>query len=165
MGLADEYEEGGRKGGEDMRMSPEAKRVTKLHVGVSILGVVLFLGGCQRESSAPGASGDPKPEKSAVKVTKVLKIKVTARGDIICDGRDITLEQLATKLEALKRDGGGVWYHREHPEEEEPHPNAEKVFELITDNRLPVRLAVKPDFSESAEDQSFAPPAQEGTHP
>jgi biopolymer transport protein ExbD len=92
-----------------------------------------------------------------VQINKVLKVKVTASGDITADGQPVTLEQLAPKLSELKKAGGGVWYYRENPGSE-PHPNAMKVVELVAENKLPIRLSAKPDFSDAVDDKGVSPP-------
>jgi hypothetical protein len=122
--------------------------------------VGLLLVGCRPEPAGPSASNRQQEERAAVHVSKIIKIKVTAGGDITADGQPLTLEQLATKLSELKRDRGGVWYYRESPEGE-PHPNAMKVVELVAENKLPVRLAVKPDFSDAVDDISLSHPGGE----
>jgi biopolymer transport protein ExbD len=92
-----------------------------------------------------------------VQTIKVLKIKVTSGGDITADGEPVTLEQLATKLTALKQVGGKVWYYRENPAGE-PHPNAMKVIEQVVENKLPIRLSTKPDFSDAVDDKGVSHP-------
>jgi len=87
----------------------------------------------------------------------MVKIKVTAGGDITADGQPVTLEQLAAKLTDLRQAGGEVWYHRENPMGE-PNPNAMKVIELVADNKLPVRLSAKPDFSDAVDDKGESHP-------
>ena len=86
---------------------------------------------------------------------KVIKITVTAAGDITADGQPVTLEQLAAKLADLKQAGGAVLYHRENPASE-PHPNAMKVIELVVNNKLPIKLSAKPDFSDSVDDKGVS---------
>jgi biopolymer transport protein ExbD len=125
-------------------------------VFVAIPAAVLLLAGCQRDPPAPSSSF-PQAEKPAVQTIKVLKIKVTSGGDITADGEPVTLEQLATKLTALKQVGGKVWYYRENPAGE-PHPNAMKVIEQVVENKLPIRLSTKPDFSDAVDDKGVSHP-------
>jgi hypothetical protein len=87
----------------------------------------------------------------------VIKVKVTAGGEITADGQPITSEQLAAKFADLKKAGGLVWYHRENPAGE-PHPNAMKVIELVAENKLPVKLSAKPDFSDAVDDKGMSHP-------
>jgi hypothetical protein len=79
---------------------------------------------------------------------KVLKIAITASGQISADGRATTLEALIPILHELAKNKGEVWYYREAPQAD-PHPNATKVLSAIVDNNLPVRLSSKPDYSDS----------------
>ena len=86
-----------------------------------------------------------------------LKVTVSAVGEIIADGQSVTPEQLATKLDELKKGGGAVLYHRESPVEE-PHPNAMKVIALVTSNKLPIRFSSQPDFSDAVDDLGVSHP-------
>ena len=79
---------------------------------------------------------------------KVLKIAITASGQISADGRLTTVEALIPILRELAKNKGEVWYYREAPLAD-PHPNAMKVLSTIVDNNLPVRLSSKPDYSDS----------------
>jgi len=81
---------------------------------------------------------------------KVTQVKVTVGGDISADGLPVTLEQFAARLADLKQAGGEVWYHRENPRGE-PHPNALKVITLVAENKLPIMLSAKPDFSDTVD--------------
>jgi biopolymer transport protein ExbD len=117
---------------------------------------LLLLAGCQRDSAAPSSSGN-QAGNSAVQNSKVLKIKVTAGGEITADDQPVTLEQLAVKLAELKKAGGVVWYHRANPGGE-PHPNAMKVIALVVENKLPIRLSTKPDFSDAVDDKGMSHP-------
>ena len=98
-------------------------------------------------------------KKPAVQFKNILKIKVAASGDMTADGQAITLEQLATKLVDLKKSDGAVWYHRESPAAE-PHRNAMKVIELVAENKLPIRLSTKPDFSDAVDDKGTSHPGK-----
>ena len=92
-----------------------------------------------------------------MQVNKVVKVKVTTGGDITADGHSVTLDQLAVKLAELKQVGGAVWYYRERSAGE-PHPNAMKVIALVIENKLPVRLSTKPDFSDAVDDKGVSHP-------
>ena len=88
---------------------------------------------------------------------KVLKIAITASGQISADGRPTTLEALIPMLRELAKNKGEVWYYRQAPEAD-PHPNAMKVLKAIVDQNLPVRLATKPDYSDSVDDKGRSVP-------
>lgn len=94
-----------------------------------------------------------------MRISKVLKIAVTAKGSISADGQPITLEQFAAKLSELRKSGGGVWYHRENPGGE-PHANAMRVIELVAENKLPIRLSAKSDFSDAVDDKGVSDPRE-----
>jgi hypothetical protein len=93
--------------------------------------------------SACGSNEPPKPGSI------VLKVFVSASGEITADGKTITLEKLSEKMADLKKDNGVVYYHRENPKGG-PHANAMKVIELVVEHDLPIRMSAKPDFSDSA---------------
>jgi hypothetical protein len=88
---------------------------------------------------------------------RVLKIAITATGQISANGRLTTLEALIPMLRELAKSKGEVWYHREAPKAD-PHPNAMKVLEAIVDQNLPIRLSTKPDYSDSVDDKGRSVP-------
>ena len=88
---------------------------------------------------------------------KVLKVAITAGGQITADGHPTTLDSLIPMLRELAKDKGEVWYYREVPEAD-PHPNAMKVLEAIVDKNLPVLLSTKPDYSDSVDDKGRSVP-------
>ena len=51
-------------------------------------------------------------------------------------------------LAALAQNKGVVLYGRDAAEEE-PHPNAMQVIQLVVANRLPIRMSTKSDFSDA----------------
>jgi biopolymer transport protein ExbD len=124
---------------------------------VVAIPVVLLLAGRQRNPATSAPSGHTQSEKPAVPEKNVIKVNVTAGGDITADGQGVALGHLAAKFADLKRAGGEVWYHRDNPAGE-PHPNALEVIKLVTENHLPVRLAAEPDFSDAVDDQHASPP-------
>ena len=88
---------------------------------------------------------------------KVLKIAITAGGQISADGRPTTLDALIPMLRELAKNKGEVWYYREAPEAD-PHPNAMKVLEAIVDQGLPILFSTKPDYSDSVDDKGRSVP-------
>jgi biopolymer transport protein ExbD len=85
----------------------------------------------------------PTPQPSAHN----LKVKVMADGRVLTDSGTVSLEQLGKQLAALKAKNGTVWYYREAAAAE-PHPNAMEVIKLVVDNKLPIALSAKADFSD-----------------
>jgi biopolymer transport protein ExbD len=90
---------------------------------------------------------------------KVLKIAITATGQITADGQPTTIEALIPILRELAKEKAEVWYYRE-ASETEPHPNAMKVLSAVVDQNLPVRLSSKPDYSDSTDDKGRSVPHQ-----
>jgi len=88
---------------------------------------------------------------------EVLRIAITANGQISADGRRTTIEELIPILRELAKKKGEVWYYREEPEAD-PHPNAMKVLAAIVDCNLPVRLSTKPDYSDSVGEKGRSVP-------
>jgi hypothetical protein len=77
----------------------------------------------------------------------VVKISVLSNGDILEDDHKVTFEQIATRLKEAKAANGAVWYYREAAGNDPP-ANAMKVMKLVVENRLPITLSTKPDFSD-----------------
>ena len=101
-------------------------------LGIIVLGLVASLARC---SKGPASN--------------LLKVTVSTKGEITADGQPVTLEQLSAKMDELQKvEGGAVLYYRENPHQRRPHPNAEKVIQLVIDHQLPIKLCTKPDFSE-----------------
>jgi biopolymer transport protein ExbD len=88
---------------------------------------------------------------------KVLKIAITASGQITADGRLTTIDALVPMLRELAKNKGEVWYYREAPEAD-PHPNAMKILEAIVDQGLPILFSTKPDYSDSVDDKGRSVP-------
>jgi hypothetical protein len=78
----------------------------------------------------------------------VLKIAVASDGRITVDGSPATMESVRTSLKRLAEQKGVVWYYREAGETEAP-PESIEVMKAVIQNRLPIRLSSRPDFSDS----------------
>ena len=104
---------------------------------LSLIVAIVFLGCSQ--STEP--QGEAKPSGP------IIKVSVLASGKILIDGTEATLEQVEQRFIALKSEKGSVWYYREAGQEEPP-PEATQVIKLVLDNRLPISLSSKPDFSD-----------------
>lgn len=122
---------------------------------VVVPAVAVTLAACEHKAQSPvsNVDGPPKVAKQKVIPKKVIKIIVTAAGEVSADGDPVTMKELALKLIDTKVSNGEVWYHRESPEEEEPHPIAMDVIDLVGRIKLPVRLSLKRDFSEFVDGQ------------
>ena len=77
----------------------------------------------------------------------VGRVAVTATGSVSFDGKPVTLHELNTRLVELKRGNGVVWYYREAAHGEPPK-EAMEVMKLVADNRLPISMSTKPDYSD-----------------
>jgi hypothetical protein len=77
-----------------------------------------------------------------------LKIAVMADGRIFVDGSLATIGSVRTSLQRLSSQKGAVWYYREAGQGEPP-PQAAEVMQAVIENRLPIRLSSRPDFSDA----------------
>jgi hypothetical protein len=59
----------------------------------------------------------------------------------------VDLETLSGRLAELANAGGSVWYYRESADQE-PHPRATEVMQLVVINGLPIALSTRPDFAD-----------------
>jgi hypothetical protein len=78
----------------------------------------------------------------------VLKIAVMANGSITADNSPVTIESLRDLLKTLAERKGVVWYYREACQSKAP-VQARHVMQAVVENRLPVRLSTRPDYSNS----------------
>ena len=81
-------------------------------------------------------------------ILRILKLTVLATGEVQLNGVRTTLpelEQLITQSEGTKLT---VWYYREDAANQEP-PAAMELMKLLAQHRLPIRLCLKPDFSDA----------------
>jgi hypothetical protein len=101
-----------------------------------VMTVLLVIGSFE----SVGAQGKPA-------APVVGKIAVTAKGDVSFDGKPVTIDVLKERLAGLKQRSGVVWYYREAGRGEPP-AQATQVIKLVIDNRLPISMSTKPDFSD-----------------
>ena len=77
----------------------------------------------------------------------VGRVAVTATGALAFDGMVVTVDVLKQKLADLKKRNGVVWYYREWGKGEPP-AQAMEAMKLVIDNRLPISMSTKPDYSD-----------------
>jgi hypothetical protein len=80
--------------------------------------------------------------------TPTLKITVMANGRITVDGMPATIDSLRVSLKRLAEQKGVVCYYRESGQAEAP-PEAAEVIQTVIENRLPIKLSSRPDFSDA----------------
>ena len=78
----------------------------------------------------------------------VLKIAVMSDGRIAVDELPATMESLRDSLKRLAEQRGVVWYYREAANAEAP-PESTAVMQCVIENRLPIRLSSRPDYSDA----------------
>ena len=112
-----------------------------MRLGRSLCVAILLLGAVHGAATAQTKPSAPP----------VAKVAVTTKG-VTLDGAAVTLEQLKVKLADLKKRSGAVWYYREASTGAgDPPPQALEVIQLIVEQKLPVSMATRPDFSDVAE--------------
>jgi hypothetical protein len=78
----------------------------------------------------------------------ILKIAVMADGRITVDGSPANIESVRASLKQLGKRKGVVWYYREAGNTEPP-PQSAEVIQAVIENRLPIRLSSRPDYSDA----------------
>src|ERR1700719_201092 len=78
----------------------------------------------------------------------IVKIAVLADGRITLDGSPATIDTVRVSLKRLAEQKGVVWYYREAGEGKAP-PESTEVIQSVIENRLPIRLSSRPDFSDA----------------
>lgn len=78
----------------------------------------------------------------------VLKIAVMLDGRISVDGSPGTMDSVRASLKRLAELRGVVWYYREAGHAAAP-PESIAVIPSIIENRLPIRLSSRADYSDA----------------
>ena len=78
----------------------------------------------------------------------VLKISVMVDGRITLGGHTVTIDSLRFSLKQLAEQKGVVYYYREASQSKAPQ-EATEVIQAVIENRLPVRLSSRSDFSDA----------------
>jgi hypothetical protein len=78
----------------------------------------------------------------------ILKIAVSVDGRITVDGSPATMDSVRASLKRLAEQKGVVWYYREAGHADAP-PESTEVIKAVIENRLPIRLSSRPDFSDA----------------
>lgn len=78
----------------------------------------------------------------------VLKVSVLKSGDVLADGRKVTLGELDSLIATNAQRNGVVWYYRENGKEEPP-PQAMQAIKLVVKHKRPISMSSKPDFSDT----------------
>ena len=104
----------------------------------SLVAVVVLVAAAAFAADAPA----PLPPADA----PIGKIAVAASGAVTYDGAPVTIDELGKRLADLKRRNGRIYYYRE-PSTDWP-PSAKQVLDLVIENKLPISLFTKPDYSE-----------------
>lgn len=78
----------------------------------------------------------------------VLKIAVMLDGRLTVDGSPATMDSVRASLKRLAELKGVVWYYREAGQTAAP-PESIAVIQSIIENRLPIRLSSRADYSDA----------------
>jgi hypothetical protein len=78
----------------------------------------------------------------------IVKIAVLADGRITLNGSPATVDTVRVSLKRLAEQKGVVWYYREAGQGKAP-PESTEVMQTVIENRLPIRLSSRPDFSDA----------------
>lgn len=102
-----------------------------------IFSLLVVIAGCRSTSRAPAAD------------STYVKIYVSKTGEVTMDGKVATIDEVGRALSDLAKRRGVVLYTRDSHEMFESHPIANKVMDLVVQNRLPIRLCMNKDFSDA----------------
>ena len=99
---------------------------------------------CDSEPNASSTTSPPVPPNDAPS----LKIWISKTGSVEINGRQVELESVGPMLVEHAQRKGEVFYGRDAAEED-PHPNAMKVLQMVIASGSPIRMSTKRDFSDA----------------
>lgn len=115
-------------------------------VSLALFYVGAGTSGCHgRNAQAPSTAASPG---SPAADSPTARVWIAKDGTIELNGRPVELGAVGAAFAELAKRNGVVLYGRDAPEQE-PHPNGMKVIELVAQNRLPIRMSTKRDFSDA----------------
>jgi hypothetical protein len=103
-----------------------------------IFSLLIIIAGCRSTSKPPAATDSP-----------YVKVYISKTGEVIMDGKTVTIDEVGRTFSDLASKNGVVLYTRDSAEMFESHPIANKVMDLVVQNRLPIRLCMNKDFSDA----------------
>jgi|RhiMetdeSRZDD1v2_1073273.scaffolds.fasta_scaffold52397_7 hypothetical protein len=86
-----------------------------------------------------------------------LRISVLSSGKILLDGRKATVSKIKRALAKARSEKDTVWYYRESGKGKPPS-QAIEIVRLVVENRLPISLSSRPDFSDYIDDEGLSCP-------
>lgn len=87
----------------------------------------------------------------------VTRIRVSRDGQIWCDDVRTSLADLGPRLAQLRAAQGVVWYYREEAGDD-PAPEAMAVVRMVVEQRLPISMSTRADFSDVVQTDGTAVP-------
>jgi hypothetical protein len=78
----------------------------------------------------------------------ILKIAVKVDGLVTVNGSPTTIDSLRASLTQLAEQKGVVWYYREAGQSEAP-PESDEIIKAVIENRLPIKLSSRSDYSDA----------------
>jgi hypothetical protein len=87
----------------------------------------------------------------------VLRIRVLTSGKVLLNGKEGNLPDVKRALEKARSEKTVVWYYRESNKGEPPQ-QAMEVIQLVIENKLPISMSSKPDFSDYIDDKGQSHP-------
>ena len=86
-----------------------------------------------------------------------LQISVLSSGKVLLDGKRASISKVSKALAKARSEKDAVWYYRESGKGELPS-QAIEIVKLVVENRLPISLSSKPDFSDYIDDEGHSRP-------
>jgi biopolymer transport protein ExbD len=125
------------------------QKINNAIIAIFILVLLgLFLLSRTRQATLRLPAPTSRPPMSVIPNAPILKVAVMADGRITVDGSPATVDSLRVALKRLAEQKGVVWYYRERGQAQAP-PESAEILQAVIENRLPIRLSSRPDFSDA----------------